>query len=112
MSDQLFRLDGRVAVISAAGGAFGRAISCGFARAGARLLLSDIDADRLEAVAAMAKAEGAAVATCAADVGSSTDVERIFAAVDAAYGQVDVLVNIAGIGHRSPPEELTLDGWE
>jgi NAD(P)-dependent dehydrogenase (short-subunit alcohol dehydrogenase family) len=63
-------------------------------------------------VADLAKAEGAAVATCVADVGSSPDVERIFAAVDAAYGQVDVLVNIAGIGHRSPPEQLTLEGWE
>jgi NAD(P)-dependent dehydrogenase (short-subunit alcohol dehydrogenase family) len=44
----LFRLDGRVALVTGAGGAFGRAIARGFAEFGARLLLTDLDATGLE----------------------------------------------------------------
>ena len=44
----LFRLDERVAVITGAGGAFGRATALGFVRAGARVMLTDIDADEPE----------------------------------------------------------------
>ena len=39
----LFRLDGRVALITGAGGAFGRAIALGFTEVGARLFLTDLD---------------------------------------------------------------------
>jgi len=44
----LFRLDGRVALVTGAGGAFGRAIGLGFVEVGARVFLTDLDAEHLE----------------------------------------------------------------
>src|SRR5205807_1732409 len=111
-SDQLFRLEGRVALITAAGGAFGRAISVGIARAGARLLLSDVDPTRLAEVAALVQRAGGTCATQIADVGSAADVEALYAALDRSYGQIDVLVNIAGIGPRGPADTFPIPDLE
>src|SRR6187549_3645230 len=54
----LFRLDERVAVITGAGGAFGRATALGCVRAGARVMLTDIDASALEETARLVAGEG------------------------------------------------------
>jgi NAD(P)-dependent dehydrogenase (short-subunit alcohol dehydrogenase family) len=82
------------------------------ARAGARLMLSDIDPARLAEVASLVERTGGAGATRVADVGSVRDVEALFAALDRAYGQIDVLVNIAGIGPRGPAESFPLSDLE
>src|ERR1041385_8008810 len=98
MTDGLFRLDGRVALVTGAGGSFGRAISRGFARAGAHLFLTDLTPTPLAETARAVEGQGARCATHPGDTGSPEDVEAIFAKLDEAYGQVDVLVNIAGVG--------------
>ncbi|MCA9513199.1 MAG: SDR family NAD(P)-dependent oxidoreductase, partial [Myxococcales bacterium] len=59
------RLEGRSAIVTAAGSGIGRATALAFAREGARLALNDVDAERLEAVAAEARDAGAEVATLA-----------------------------------------------
>jgi NAD(P)-dependent dehydrogenase (short-subunit alcohol dehydrogenase family) len=110
--DTLFRLDGRVALLTGAGGSFGGAIARGFAAAGARLFLNDISPERLAAAVRAAEAAGATCAACAGDTGSASDIEAIFAALDKAYGQIDVLVNIAGIGDKGQPETYPLETWE
>jgi NAD(P)-dependent dehydrogenase (short-subunit alcohol dehydrogenase family) len=110
--DQRFRLDGRVALITAAGGAFGRAIAVGMARAGAHLLLSDVDPTRLAEVATLVQRADGTCATQIADVGSLADVEALYAALDRSYGQIDVLVNIAGIGPRGPADTFPLADLE
>src|SRR6266852_6368406 len=55
----LFRLDGRVALVTGAGGAFGRAIALGFADAGASVFLTDLNSERLEESAQLVRATGA-----------------------------------------------------
>jgi NAD(P)-dependent dehydrogenase (short-subunit alcohol dehydrogenase family) len=113
LTTNLFRLDGRVAVITGAGGAFGRAIARGFAEVGARLFLTDVDANRLEETATLVRAAGGTVVTQTCDTGSSADVDAAFARLDQEFGQVDVLVNNAG---RNPmqgrPEVFPLEIWE
>jgi NAD(P)-dependent dehydrogenase (short-subunit alcohol dehydrogenase family) len=109
----LFRLDGRVAVITGAGGAFGRAIARGFAEVGARLFLTDVDLRQLEETAEFVRAEGGTCATCACDTGSAEQVEAAFAQLDQAFGQVDVLVNNAGKNPmQGRPEVFPLDIWD
>ena len=76
----LFRLDGRVGLITGAGGAFGRAIALGFAQVGARLFLTDLDSTRLEETAALVRAAGGQCATRPGDTGSSDDVDAVYAA--------------------------------
>jgi NAD(P)-dependent dehydrogenase (short-subunit alcohol dehydrogenase family) len=109
----LFRLDGRAALITGAGGAFGRAIARGFADVGARVFLTDLEADRLAETAELVRADGGQCALRDGDVGSVSDVEAIFAELDHTFGQIDILVNNAG---RNPmqgkPEEFPLDIWQ
>lgn len=108
----LFRLDDRVAVITGAGGAFGRATALGFARAGARSCLTDIDPASLEQTRALVAAEGSCIAVVA-DAGDQGSVDATFAAVDAEWGRLDVLVNNAGINpQQAASEDYPIDVWE
>ena len=109
----LFRLDGRVALITGAAGAFGRAIALGFASVGARVFLTDLNADGLEESVAHVRDAGGTCASAPGDSGSNSDVQAVFERLDREFGQIDILVNNAG---RNPmqgrPEEFPLDIWE
>jgi NAD(P)-dependent dehydrogenase (short-subunit alcohol dehydrogenase family) len=109
----LFRLDGRAALVTGAGGAFGRAIALGFAEVGARVFLTDLNADHLEETATLVRAAGGSCTTWVGDSGSSDDVEAVYAHLDQAFGRIDILVNNAG---RNPmqgrPEAFPLEIWE
>jgi NAD(P)-dependent dehydrogenase (short-subunit alcohol dehydrogenase family) len=108
-----FRLDGRVALITGAGGAFGRAIAQGFAAMGARLVLTDLDKERLDETAQLVRDTGAQCATHAGDSGVSEDVEATYTELDNTFGRIDILINNAG---RNPmqgrPEAFPLEIWQ
>ena len=102
-----FSLAGQVALVTGAASGLGRAIAIGLAEAGARVRCADRDADGNDAVARLIGEMADARTT---DV---TDAEAVAAAVDglvAEAGRMDVLVNSAGVGGRSPavdyPDEL------
>jgi NAD(P)-dependent dehydrogenase (short-subunit alcohol dehydrogenase family) len=93
--------DGATVVVSGAGGGLGRALAFRFARGGARIVALDRDTGAVEAVAAELVQAGFDALAFSCDV---TDEARCKAAVDAAlerFGRIDVLVNNAGISHRS-----------
>jgi NAD(P)-dependent dehydrogenase (short-subunit alcohol dehydrogenase family) len=109
----LFRLDARVALITGAGGAFGRAIALGFSELGARVFLTDLDTQRLEETASLVRAAGGTCATRQCDTGAAEDVEAAFGVLDQEFGRIDILVNNAG---RNPmqgrPEVFPLEIWD
>ena len=90
-------LAGKAAVITGGGGGIGSATGVSMGRAGARVLLVDVDAQRLEVAAEAVRATGAEVRTHVADVTSSAAVRGYVAAAVDAFGTVDVLFNNAAI---------------
>ncbi len=108
-AESRFSLDGRVALITGAASGLGRAIAVGFAEAGARVRCVDRDAEGNDEVV---RSIGEAADAFTADV---TDPEALAAAVDglvAEAGRIDVLVNSAGIGGRSPAVDYPEDLWD
>lgn len=109
----LFRLDGRVALVTGAGGFFGRVTAIGLARAGASVFITDKDAPNLAITADLIRAEGGRVEQLAGDTSDPATIDATFAALDAAYGRLDVLVNNAGINPRQGrPEDIPLATWQ
>jgi len=86
-------LAGRVALVSGAGGAIGRAIAAEFARLGATLMLTDRDADALDAAH---RALGPGHGAVAEDITDSAAPARLVAACEARFGGLDILISNAG----------------
>jgi len=91
-------LEDRTALVTGAASGIGAAIALAFAAEGARLCLADRDpGPALAAVADLCRAGGAEITTVTADVSVEHDVERMFAAARTELGDVDTVVNNAGI---------------
>lgn len=108
-----FDLSGKVAMVTGAGanGGVGHAIALGYARAGARLIVCDIDEDGLEHT--RRELGGAAVLAMRCDISQGDQVEALFAACNANGCAIDVLVNVPFVfPRRSPPHEVALADWE
>jgi len=91
------RFEGRVSVVTGASQGIGETIARDLAAAGAAVVLVDVQADKLEAVAASIAGAGGRAEARAVDVGDAAAVEAAVAAVVAAHGRIDHLVNNAGI---------------
>ncbi len=102
------RLDGRVAVITGASRGLGRAMAVELGAAGAKLALVGRDRARLEETAAQVGSESAVFVT---DVTDETQVRALEEGVRQRFGQVDILINNAGMNIRKPMVEYTLDEW-
>jgi NAD(P)-dependent dehydrogenase (short-subunit alcohol dehydrogenase family) len=101
----LFRVDGRVAVVTGAGSGLGRQIALGLAEAGASVLALDLDGD---AAAATAAKHPGFLGAAAVDVRDAPAVAEVVAGL----GAVDVLVNAAGIGGWGRTERYPDELWQ
>ena len=99
-------MQGKVAVVTGGAGMIGHAAALSLARAGADLMLVDIDAEKLAARRGAIEALGVKVQTCVADVAKSADVEAYVAKALGAFGRIDALFNNAGVeGKLAPTQE-------
>jgi NAD(P)-dependent dehydrogenase (short-subunit alcohol dehydrogenase family) len=103
---RLFDIAGRVAVITGGGSGLGRAIATGYAQAGARIVLLDVNDEGMAGTQSLLAAQGFAGQAEHVDVTSRAEVEACAARVEAEHGRVDILVNSAGMAFRSPAEEF------
>ena len=108
----LFDLTGKKAIITGAGGGLGRGMAEGLHAAGADVAIVDISA-KIGVVAGEIGREGAKVHGIQGNLGSREDLARAFAkAVAALGGDLDILINCAGIQRRNPCADFTLKDWD
>jgi NAD(P)-dependent dehydrogenase (short-subunit alcohol dehydrogenase family) len=115
MAQSLFDLTGRVAIVTGAGanGGLGHALALGLARHGADVVASDIDDAGAETTRDEIRALGRKSIAVHCDVSKPEEVEQMFAALDAEFGKIDILINNAGIlPSRVFPHELALEHWQ
>ena len=106
------RLRGKSAVITGAAKGIGRATAELFAQEGARLVVSDIDADGLRRLCEQLEARGATVASVVGDVASAEDARSMIDAAVGRYGRLDVLVANAGVIPLRNIVEATPGDWD
>jgi NAD(P)-dependent dehydrogenase (short-subunit alcohol dehydrogenase family) len=97
----MFRLDSRKALVTGAASGIGEAIAHALSRAGAAVVVADIDADNGERVAQACRAQTAGARFVSLDVAD----EQNCAGVADEIGPIDILVNNAGIGHVGTIEQ-------
>jgi NAD(P)-dependent dehydrogenase (short-subunit alcohol dehydrogenase family) len=97
---EIFGLDGRVAIVTGASSGLGDRFARVLAAAGARVVGAARRADRLERLAS----EVDGLEPCVCDVSVDEDLERLVSFTLERFGQVDMLVNNAGVGRAHPAE--------
>jgi NAD(P)-dependent dehydrogenase (short-subunit alcohol dehydrogenase family) len=108
----MFRLDGRVAVITGGSKGLGRAIGEALAEAGARLCIVSRNVAEGEATAAeIAGGTGQKAIALVCDVAVSDQVEAMTRRAIETFGRIDILVNSAGINIRAPAEQYSDADW-
>ena len=105
----LYRLDGRAAVVTGASSGLGVAFARGLAEAGADVALGARRVERLADTAALVEAAGRRAIAVETDVASPEACEALVAAAHDAFGRVDILVNNAGVGTAVPATRETPD---
>jgi 3-oxoacyl-[acyl-carrier protein] reductase len=100
------------ALITGATEGIGRATAFALGRAGYRLGVCARTDSKVRKLIAELEAEGFEAAGAAADVGKPEDVDRLVGEITRTLGDIDVLVNNAGILIAKPLNELTLEDWD
>lgn len=111
----LFRLDGRVAVVPGGTGAIGAAIAGAMARAGASVAIVGTDETRADTAAGRIRDAGGDAIGIGADATREADCERMVERVVERFGRLDIIVNAVGGGAGKvlhPAEDYPRDAWD
>lgn len=106
------RLQNKVAIITGAASGIGQGAAELFAEEGARLVLVDRNTAGLAETGSRLRAGGAAVVEVAGDLAQAATIDRVVEAALAAYGQIDVVFNNAGIMPYGDLQSLTEALWD
>jgi NAD(P)-dependent dehydrogenase (short-subunit alcohol dehydrogenase family) len=108
----MFSLSGKTAVVIGGGGVLCGEIAGGLAEAGADVVIVDLHEDAAQRRAQAIRGEGRRTVTCAADVTKKPDIQRALDFTLSAFGQVDILLNGAGINSATPFFEIEEQEWQ
>ena len=102
----LFRLDGKTAIVTGGGRGLGRYMAEALSDAGANVVLCSRRLEPLEEVRQEIEARGGHTLALSCDVTKQEDVEGVVSAAQEAFGSVDILVNNSGATWGAPPTEM------
>jgi NAD(P)-dependent dehydrogenase (short-subunit alcohol dehydrogenase family) len=106
-------LEGQRALVTGGARGLGRAMLEAFAKAGARVLVQDIDRAAAETAAeAIRAASGGEALAVGGDISLPADAAEVFKRMDDAWGGIDILVNNAGVSANRDVLEITLEEWD
>lgn len=110
---EMFDLDGKVALVTGGGRGIGKFIATGLAEAGADLVIASRKTKNLEAAAEEISSEtGARICPVTCDLANEEDISALMDTTLAELGRVDILVNNAGVTWGAPTLEFPLERWD
>jgi len=111
MSNALFDLTDRVAIVTGTSRGLGQYMARALAKSGADLILTSRKREHLAAFESEIKSLGRRAVSLELDVREKSSIEQFAKDAEAAFGHVDILVNNAGCNVRKPALEVTWDDW-
>jgi gluconate 5-dehydrogenase len=111
MTNELFDLTDRVAIVTGTSRGLGQQFARALARSGADLVLTSRHRDHLLAFEQEIKSLGRRAASLALDVRDQNSIEKMAGDAEQAYGHIDILVNNAGMNIRKPALDVTWEDW-
>jgi NAD(P)-dependent dehydrogenase (short-subunit alcohol dehydrogenase family) len=113
MFDNLFRLDGKVAVVTGAGFGLGRSFALGLSAFGATVICADKNFGGADETASLAKQSRGAAEAVHVDVADEVSVDAMWKAIAADHPRIDILINNAGINTNTPrTHEYNVADWD
>lgn len=109
----MFKLDGKIAIVAGGAGGIGEALAMGLGMHGATVVVSSRNQDAIEKVAkAITAASGNEAIAIASDVTNEDSVKSLIDAVVERYGKLDILVNAMGINIKRDAMEYPMEDWD
>lgn len=106
-TEQLFRLNGKVALVTGGYGGIGEAVCRGLARSGAKVAITGHNESRAAALADSLNNEGYSAWSAAFEATSVEEIQRMADGAAAHFGGLDILVNCVGLNREEKAEEFT-----
>jgi len=112
MTSSLFELNGKVALVTGASSGIGQRQALALAQAGASVVLLGRRQSHLDTAVAKIEAIGGQAAALAVDLSDRTQLAEIATQATKPFGDIDILINAAGVNFRQPADEITLESWD
>ncbi|MCO6455548.1 MAG: glucose 1-dehydrogenase [Pirellulaceae bacterium] len=110
--DELFSVAGQVVLVSGGSRGIGRALAAGFAQRGAQVIITGRDLQQLEQTAQQIGLDEEPVRAVVCDVSQPDQIRELVERTIGEFGQIDTLVNVAGVNRRKPALEVTDEDYD